>query len=561
MRGLTLRAALILVALVVLIPISALSVWQAVLNHNYTSELLNERLVIGALAMAERQRDEFIIAERTLLILSHNDDVRKMNLRCTEMLKPGLTPNSGVTNIVRTDAGGVVRCSIAPFKPGMSFAGEAWWQDGIERRAFSISAPLIGPIIKQEIVIGMLPIYSAQGKNDGAISIGIDFKHLQRSIANRMDLNNDRAGAIMLIQGQIVATSSKAMLPAFQPALANGRVAEATSRDGVVWRYSAAPVQDRGLHAIYAQPEHEIASWTTWLVWDNLAIPILAILCTALAIWIATKLLIVDWLASLTKLAGQFATGNYQGEAERYLSAPIEIAALSQSLHAMAGAIGHRDDELKGALHVKTQMTLEIHHRVKNNLQLVSSLLHLQMRRIGDPVAYASLDQARARISALAEIHRLLYEGGNDIEYGTVDVGRLLGQLCTQLHSLHRQEFNIELDYRFHDHVVAIDTAIPLSLFAVEAITNAYRYAFPDSRKGTIVLDYTVTDGKCRLRVADDGIGFDQDSVTLSMGSQLMSGFAHQLGGTFELTSDPGAGTEVILVFSTDRDPGAATPD
>lgn len=561
MRKLTLRAELILVTMAVLLPIAALSIWQGLASHKYTTALLDDRLIIGALAMAERERDELIIAERTLLILSQNEDVRAMTARCNDRLKPGLLANPGVLNIVRVDASGLVRCSIAPFEPGLSLANEAWWQAGIERRAFSVTAPMLGLIVKRQMLIGMLPVYTAQGENDGSISIGIDFNRLQSSIAGEATAGNERPGIVTLVQGQVVVATSKGVLPQFQPTLASRRVAEATSSDGTVWKYSAAPVFGRGLHAIYATPKQALAARATTLVWESLAIPILAMLLTGLVIWIAASRLIVNWLADLIKLAGQFAAGNYRGDADHYRTAPREIATLSTSLHAMAGAIEQRDAELQAALLAKTRMTLEIHHRVKNNLQLVSSLLHLQTRQIDDPAARASLDQTRARIGALAEIHRLLYEDSNESPDDAIRIGPLLGKLCTQLRVLHRHQDTITLDCQIQDHVVPIDAAIPLSLFAVEAITNAYRHAFPGSRKGIIAFSFTISGEQCQLRVTDNGVGFEQDGKATSMGSQLMSGFAEQLGGTYGVSSAAHTGTKVTLEFSTTRRQSEAEPE
>ena len=89
---------------------------------------------------------------------------------------------------------------------------------------------------------------------------------------------------------------------------------------------------------------------------------------------------------------------------------------------------------LHAAIDAKTALTSEVHHRVKNNLQIVSSLLNLQAGRITDPAAREALTQTRARIGALAQIHRLLYEKAHDSEM--VDLSHLLNDLCTQLRSL-----------------------------------------------------------------------------------------------------------------------------
>jgi two-component sensor histidine kinase len=549
-RRVRLRAKLILVVMLALVPIGALSVWQGLANHKAMNALLDDQLVVGAMALAQRERDNFIVAERSLLILTQNQDVRTMGPGCTDGLKPGLLAGIGVLNIIRSDASGTVRCSIAPFDPGQSLADQQWWQDGIRREAFSVSAPTIGPIVKKPVLIAMLPIFTAAGENDGAVSISIDFKQLDRSMAGELADTGDNAEMVVLPMGQVVATNSEvSVLPQFKPDLPIGRVAEVTDADGVVWRYSAAPIFSSSLHAVHAKPNPRLLAQASSMVLDNLVIPILAIVFTSLAIWIATHRLVVHWLESLTRLTDKFAAGEYRGDPAYFEDAPSEIAALSQHLHTMAGAIEQRGNELGAALQAKTNMTLEIHHRVKNNLQLVSSLLHMQSRQLTDPTARLSLDQARSRIGALSEIHRILYEGSNDSEQGEVNLRPLLVQLCYQLRTLHRHLGNIELTSDIQDHLVPLDVAIPLSLFAVEAITNAFRHAYPGGNLGKIGLVCRVVENEIQLSVTDQGVGFVQNHRAESMGSQLMNAFAAQLGGTFVVASNVGSGSKVTLRF------------
>jgi two-component sensor histidine kinase len=549
-RRVRLRAKLILVVMMTLVPIGGLSVWQGLANHKAMNALLDDQLVVGALALAQRERDNFMVAERSLLILSQNEDVRTMGSRCTDSLKPGLLAGIGVLNIVRSDASGTVRCSIAPFDPGQSLAGQQWWQDGIRRAAFSVSAPTIGPIVKKPVLIAMLPIFTAAGANDGAVSISIDFEQLDRSMGGELADKGDNAEMVVLAMGQVVATNSRAgALPQFKPDQAIGRVAEVTDADGVVWRYSAAPIFSSSLHAVHSRPKPKLLVRVSSMLLDNLLLPILAIVFTSLAIWIATHRLVVHWLESLIRLTNKFAAGEYGGDPAYFEDAPSEIAALSKHLHTMAGAVEQRDNELSAALLAKTNMTLEIHHRVKNNLQLVSSLLHMQSRQLTDPTARLSLDQARSRIGALSEIHRILYEGSNDSEQGEVNLRPLLVQLCYQLRVLHKHLGHIELTSDIQDYMVALDVAIPLSLFAVEAITNAYHHAYPRGNQGKIELACRVVENEILLSVTDQGIGFPQNHRAESMGSRLMNAFAYQLGGSFVVASNIGGGSQVTLRF------------
>ena len=186
---------------------------------------------------------------------------------------------------------------------------------------------------------------------------------------------------------------------------------------------------------------------------------------------------------------------------------------------------------------------------MKNNLQIVSSLLNLQSRRVEDPAAKAALDQTRARIGALAQIHRLLYEDSNDSAHGDVDIAVLLNQVTIQLRALHRHQPNIDLLCTVHSHFVPVDNAVPLSLFAVEAITNVYRHAYPKDAPGTARIEYVVIGGEACLTVNDDGAGYESSEQSNSMGHQLMAAFSHQLGGEMKIVKADGNGTTVTLTY------------
>jgi two-component sensor histidine kinase len=547
-RQIKLRSGLILVVVAALVPVSILSVVQALAELDYTRSLLGSKLVISALATAGQQRDQIIIARQTLLTISQIREVRSFGAGCDEGLKTGLAGHTSLLNFARSDAQGNVRCSVTPFSPGLSFAKDAWWQNGIKKRDFSVSSPIFGTITKKEVLIGMQPLFGADGKFDGAVTVAIDFSWLKQSLISQKLADYSVVG-VTLADGQMLITSGPESLPRFAPARAVGLVTEVAGKDGALWMYSAAPLYGSDLYLIYAEPRKALMATAASQARLNLVLPVIALLLTVIGIWFATNRLVIKWLDALRALAAQFAAGNYEADAGRFDRAPEEITALSSGLYVMANAVEQRDHALNAALAAKTNMTLEIHHRVKNNLQIVSSLLNLQTRRISDPAAKSALDQTRARIGALAQIHRLLYEDSTDSEQGNVDIAQLMSQLCIQLRSLHRHQSEVGLVCAVDRYLLPVDNAVPLSLFAVEAITNVFRHGYPDGQFGTVTLGFTVQDKHGKMRISDDGIGFDTHDDFTSMGHQLMSAFAHQLGGKLEIESVAGSGTVVTLTY------------
>lgn len=542
------RTGLIILVVTALLPIGTLSVVQSYKSLEYSRTLIANRLVVNASATAGQEHDTLIIAKHTLLTLSQNINIRAMSALCRDRLKAGMHGNPGLINFVRSDANALVRCSVLPFKEGHSFKNEAWWARGIRNKGFLVSTPTYGSISKQNVLIGTLPLYDASGNNDGALTVVIKLDWLQASLDK--SIKNDAAViAITDAAGQILLKSGRQKLPKFNAQVAAGKAHEVVATDGTQWMYAAAPFFEKSLFVIYAEPKKQMMATALMQARIGLILPMIAILIASLALWLGTNMLVVRWLDSLRDVAAQFARGDYTGDPKRFEKAPREIKMLSDDFHIMAEAIKLRDADLQAALTVKTVVTLDIHHRVKNNLQIVSSLLNLQARQIEDPSAKAALDQTRTRIGALAQIHRLLYEDSNDSGHGDVDIAKLLDQLIIQLRILHRHQPNISLVTKVEQHFVPVDSAVPLSLFTVEAITNVYRHAFPPDIYGTAEISYTVRDNEARLSISDDGIGYKADDNSKSMGKQLMAAFAHQLGGTIEVDKGTDKGTVVTLHY------------
>jgi len=249
------------------------------------------------------------------------------------------------------------------------------------------------------------------------------------------------------------------------------------------------------------------------------------------------------WITKLREQAAQIAGGDYLPGTPAFTRAPAGMAELSQDLDNLALLMAEREA-------VRKALALEVHHRVKNNLQIVTSLLNMQANRIANPAAREALGQTRARIGAIALIHRILYEQDDDGSQATLDIARLIGELCAQFRMWNRARKEIVFSCETSAVALPLDSAVPLALFAVEAVTNAYAYAFPDGQSGTVALRYNLAgEGDAVLSVTDNGVGFDSTSNDQSMGRQLMNGFAQQLGGTFEITSNAATGTDVRLEY------------
>lgn len=204
---------------------------------------------------------------------------------------------------------------------------------------------------------------------------------------------------------------------------------------------------------------------------------------------------------------------------------------------------------LKESLEEKEIMLKEIHHRVKNNLQVISSLLNMQVEQYQSPEVIDAINSSRNRVKAMALVHENLYRSANISE---TEMSDYITMLSKNIYSAYGVSFE---RVRFKHHALGIlfgiDTVIPLGLIINEVISNSLKHAFPNGKNGKIVLELTMNqDQTYRLRISDNGEGlptnFDPHG-TKTLGMALITGLASQLEGNAVVNNT--VGTEVIVNF------------
>jgi PAS domain S-box-containing protein len=206
------------------------------------------------------------------------------------------------------------------------------------------------------------------------------------------------------------------------------------------------------------------------------------------------------------------------------------------------------EERLKAALHEKEVLLKEIHHRVKNNLQIIASLLALESDQLKDPNDLALFEDTQHRVKSMALIHESLYRTGDLAHF---NFARYVDGLCSDLlQSYADGTSHIRLHTELDELTFDVDTAVPCGLILNELLTNALKYAFPDGRSGDISIGLRGEAGHVTLSVRDTGIGFPADldfRHTESLGLQLVSMLTEQLGGTMTLSRE--CGTAFVVTF------------
>ncbi len=196
----------------------------------------------------------------------------------------------------------------------------------------------------------------------------------------------------------------------------------------------------------------------------------------------------------------------------------------------------------------KDMLLREIHHRVKNNLQVISSILTLQGRYSRDPLIEGAIKKGKDRVRTMALIHENLYQKEN---LAGVNMKRYLEKLFSSLfHSYHINESEIELILNIEDINLDVDTVVPIGLAVNELITNALKYAFPDNRDGIIKVGLTEENNELRLTVEDNGIGMQshqQNPTGTGFGFELIDTFKTKLNAELNISSLNGTLVEMII--------------
>jgi PAS domain S-box-containing protein len=234
------------------------------------------------------------------------------------------------------------------------------------------------------------------------------------------------------------------------------------------------------------------------------------------------------------------------------MAASAAIAIENARLYEQAwGEISERrqaQEALQASLREKESLLQEIHHRVKNNLQVMTSLLRLQSRYTKNAHTEQALAASRNRIQSMALVHEHLYQSPDLARINLADYLRRYVPYLTRVYREQAQSITVSIDAE--DTFLDIDGAVPCGLLINELVSNALKHAFPSERTGEIRIDLQTEDGQAALTVSDDGVGFPVDvdfRLAKSLGLQLVNTLVRQLNGTINLDRSQGTVFEVTF--------------
>ncbi|RYH03908.1 sensor histidine kinase [Salipiger sp. IMCC34102] len=398
-------------------------------------------------------------------------------------------------------------------------------------------AVLLYPVIPDEDVIGQIAVAIPLAELEAERDMDLDRAPLSMVIYNR-------DGDLVMSQGEALSTATLDML-------ARRVTPETTfSSQRRVLRGTNADGQERLLTTSTVVPglAYAVASWPPLggaLGGDRTALPstflpVLMWFASLFVAYFAVHRLVVGPIKDLRRRMREFAADRSLKESKSAVQLPRELYELDRTFVDMAYDLLDDEARMEDALREKNLLLKEIHHRVKNNLQMISSIINMQIRATGESTAKETLIRLHARVLNLATVHRFLYQAD---DFGRIDICSLVEDLCGSLFDSLRADFpQAQTHVACDDFGLVPDQAIPLALFIGEVVSQVHRSQPKDSHDLSMAVDLrTIEDGVARLQIVSPYRSEDDGSVDADINRQLKRAFALQLGSTIERsTTDDG---------------------
>ncbi|WP_309663727.1 histidine kinase dimerization/phosphoacceptor domain -containing protein [Tabrizicola sp.] len=419
-----------------------------------------------------------------------------------------------------------------------------------------------GPITGESVLIFSHPVRTPDGQLVGFISLSVTHRALKPRPAELHGPLENRVEPLALItfDGEGTVLTSAFGIEAVQERLpANRKLTEFIGIKAATFRDTIPTGEPRTFAVVAIVPGsfYVLGSWPAALTANSGFGGFLPLWVFPLAMWLASML--VAYLASENQVLRHirvlrqsiiaFAGGNRRMTPPDLSAAPNELREVGQAYERMMGAVLRDEAAMEDSIHQKEILLREVHHRVKNNLQLIASIMNLQIRKSVNPEAQSLLRGLHERVMSLATVHRELYQTS-----GLVDVraDELLESIVAQVLRMGaRSDQRVEAKTAFDDIRLTPDQAVPLSLMLTEALTNALKHARP-SASGQTRISVTLRrsePGHAMLEVANSDEGGAPAALPSSLestglGQQLLTAFASQLMG--KLTVGPENGAYVV---------------
>lgn len=562
----SLRTKLVSLVALALLPVLGGAVWQAELQQE--AAVSQRAAALGSVADLAVARYAGLLdasqrmltaacADESVLESARLDPSPETLTRCEGYLSKLVQAYPGqYSTAFATDEQGVARCATERRAVGMNFSDRDIYQKA-RRGDAQIVGDAVASRISTRAIIPLAIALRRDGEFRGVCVIGVTLKALAQAAA-QAEGTAGTAVAVIDRTGAALGGDPAAMRRLPVPA----RLAEALVRnqlkvsdfgqDGAYYEFWIRPVGANTLFAVVSAPISE-DPWGFAHTWAGVFLAAVASAVILLVIWLGADRWCVRPLRYIQDFADKVARGESITLAPPRPWSP-EMASVGAGVTAMAEAIASREAALRANVEQRDHMLREIHHRVKNNLQMISSLLNLQAGEIRSPRIRRFFGDAQNRVLTLSILHRHLYERSS---WSLVDFQQFISDLVRQISVGRTRGGKQAPRYHIRAPIMAVgpDTAIPIGLIVTEAVSIALAHDFTRTQSPEIRIETSERGEEVELIIEDNGVAPDGGQPVADsrggFGLTLIRGLAMQLGGEVTIERKPDGGNRVVVAFPT----------
>ena len=552
----SLRSRLIVLLALALLPASTLAIMQALANYEQVKALTERNLLQSSAIVATEEKNEIVAARGAL--------ERLAGLRAVVAFTPGgcgqallrlrAESRNRYTDLMVMRLDGVVACATSLDEPA-SFADSEWFIRTLKNDAFTVTGNVALPGNEPTALLASLPLRRQSGEIVGMVGLVLRPTWLKdvlrqedgEALANTSVALLDRRGTVMA-ESAAGAADGEWMPATFVIGArlsGNAQVFQTEGRDGVERIFALAPLYEQQVYIVLGGVAGRLLADPSLHLIAGLAYPILMWVIAIAVAWFAVDHLVLRQILRLRRTASAYAEGHFEARTAGLEDAPEEIRDLGRTMHNMADVISLHESELRKSLQEQKTLLREVYHRVKNNLQVVSSLVNLQVSRATNQHERVALRTTQDRIHALSMVHSNLYDAP---ELHRIKLKEFVPQLCEYLrHAQGEQAENVRMEFDIDPVLSEPERAVPLALLITEVVTNALKHGWPGGEAGRLAISLKRDPEEALVMTITDDGSTTESAAAESLGGRLIHAFAKQLGGTVQIESGGASGFRLTL--------------
>ena len=536
-KSLSLRLQVALLLAFATLPVGVLAVAQGYASFSDTQRLQRSALASEAFKQSAREKGMIREAFGALDALDSQMDTGLTPAECSERMRSFLARQSRASFAGMASEDGFMRCGY-PLAAPFDLRQTPEYQRFIDDPRRTVTVYQKGVISKVPVVTVSIPVMR-ENRLVGSLAVSLPSAYMVW--ANAPERHSSAHFAIVDGKGRTVAWEEDVAEDGWLPdadALSrmldrSGRPVIAKASSGEKRVYSITPLFERDIFAV--------SSWSQAQMTRGLSLPQMLLLLLPLIMWalaVVVAYFAVDRFALrhvvyLDRLVSAYARSGRSLRASGMRDAPLEFAALGKSFDRMAQEIESRESDLLRSLGEKDALLKEVYHRVRNNLQLIVSLMNLQLREVTGEQERETLLRLQDRVLGLSAVHKRLSEA----EWAdAIRIDRLLKEIVSNTRdNRDERDGTVTVTFDLIEHVEGPDRSIPLALFTTEAVANAFKHGLGPKGEGWLrVVLRDAGEGMLELSIANARVRESHAPGRIGLGTQLIDSFAMQLHGRVE---------------------------